>query len=180
LLGQLGRDELMGRRLLRDDGLELAEVEGADVELAGVEQGEDLVRDLLGMRIADLPYASEIDPVDDQLAVVAAQDVVTLAADAQDFYRLAVLLQALDVLPRQAGYAGVETAAQPALGGHDDEEMDLIAAGADEQWREPFPAGDPSIEVGEDAVHAIGIGPRRGRCLLRAAQLGRRHHLHGP
>ena len=178
-LGQAGGDELEGGRLLGDDRLELGEIDRTDVELAGVEHGEDLARDILGMGEGQLLDAFEVDAIDDLLAEVAPQVIVALATNAHDLDGLAVPGQALDVGSREARDAGVEAAAQAALGGHDNEQMHLILAGADQQWGGALPAGDTCIDVGQHARHALGIGTRGGGSLLRAAQLGGGHHLHG-
>src|SRR5690606_36064460 len=93
--------------------------------------------------------------------------------------RLPFLLQALDVLPGQSGDVGVEATAKAALGRHNNEQMGLVATRADEERGKAFAAGNPPVEVGQNAVHALSIGACCGRCILRPAQLSRGDHLHG-
>ena len=93
-LRHAGRDELQRGRLLRDDRLELGEVDRGDIELAGLEHGQHLAGDVLGVREGQLLDALEVDAVDDLLAEIAPQVVVALAADGHDLDRLAVLQQA--------------------------------------------------------------------------------------
>src|SRR5690554_5380685 len=99
---------------------------------------------------ADLAHASKVDPVDDQVAVLPAQDVVAFAANAEDLDRLALLLQALDVLPRKAGDIRVEATAEAALGRHHHQQMSLVAARADEERGKPLSSRDAPIEVGQN------------------------------
>ena len=65
----------------------------------------------------------------------AAQLIVALLADAKDFDRLALRGERIGPLARQAHDGGVESAAQPALAGADEEKMRLVATAADEQPR---------------------------------------------
>src|SRR6478672_8237043 len=51
---QIGGDQLQGGRLLRDHRLELGEIERRHVELAGIEQGQHLLRDRAGDGEGDL------------------------------------------------------------------------------------------------------------------------------
>ena len=137
-----------------------------------------LLGDVLGIGEAQLLHSLEIDAVDDLAAEVAAQRVGALAADHQDLDRLAVADQPLRIGAREPGDVGVEAAAQAALGRHHDEQVDLVLAGADQQRRGAVLVGHARVEVGQHAVHALGIGTGGGRGLLRAAQLGGGHHLH--
>src|SRR5690606_5524846 len=70
-----------------------------------------------------------------------------------------------------------EAAAQAALGGHDDEQVRLIPAGAHQQLRRVLGIGAPA-EIAEHGVHALRIRAGGGGCLLGAAQLGCGDHLH--
>ena len=101
-----------------------------------------LLGDVVGVGEAELLDALEVDAVDDLPAEVAAQAVGALAADADDLDRLAVAQQPLRVGARQPGDVGVEAAAQAALGRHDDQQMHLILAGADQQRRGAGLVGD--------------------------------------
>ena len=72
-------------------------------------------------------------------------------------------------LTRAAWGQGLATeAAQAALGGHDNEQMHLILAGADQQWGGALPAGDTYIDVGQHARHALGIAVLAASADLRA------------
>jgi len=75
-------------------------------------------------------YPTQFDHLDDLLAVLAAELVVALAADAEDFHLLALVHQGDGLLSRQPDDRGVERAAQAALGGADHQQMDIVAAGA--------------------------------------------------
>ena len=105
--------------------------------------------------------------------------VEALLADAEDLHLLAVGEQAVDVLAGQPDDGRVERAAQPALGGADDQQMNLVLAGADHQRRTAFAALERRGEIGEHRLHAGGVRPRRLGRHLRAPELRRGHHLHG-
>ena len=136
-----------------------------------------MLGDLAGDGEGDLLVPAQVDPVDDAAAEIAAQVVGALAADGEDLDGLALAAQADGVGAGELGDVGVEAAAQAALGGHDDEQMHLVLAGADEQLRRGVAVGAPA-EVAEHRIHALGIGARGGGRLLGAAQLGRGDHLH--
>ena len=165
-------DDLGHRRL------EAVEDHRGDVELARLEHLHDALRDLLGIAEAE-PRAAEIgDGLDDVAGEVAAQLVAALAADRQDLDRLALGQQRTDGAARLAHDRAVEAAAQAAVGGGDDQQMDLVGAGAGQQ-----PGPGAALEAGaqrrHDVVHGLGIGAGRHGLLLGAPQLGRGHHLHG-
>ncbi len=107
-----------------------------------VEQRDDLPGDRIGVDEADLLDLAQVDAVDDQRGVVAAQDVVALLADADDLDRLAVGQQLADVVAREAGDLRVEAAAQAALGRADDQQMHVVLAGAGHQRRRFAAAAD--------------------------------------
>ena len=104
--------------------------------------------------------------------------VVALAADAEDLDLLAVGDQRVGVLAGEPHDRGVERAAQAALGGADEQEMDAgrrrcrRAAAARRGCR------DRGGDVAEHLLHALGIGTRRLGRRLGTAQLRRRDHLH--
>ena len=82
-------------------------------------------------------------------------------------------------LAGQAHDRGVEGAGQAALAGADQQQMHLILAGAGQQRRRAGRTRRRGGDVGDHRVHLLGVGPRRFGGGLRAAQLGRRDHLHG-
>ena len=117
-------------------------------------RAEHLLGHLLGMLEGELPHAAELDRVDDQRSVIALELVEALLADAEDLHLLAVGEQAIDVLAREPHDGRVEGAAKPALAGADDEEMDLVLAGADHQRRPAVAALERDGEIGEHRLHA--------------------------
>ncbi len=112
------------------------------------------------------------------LAEVAPKVVGALAADRHDLDGLALGDQPLGVGPRQLCDIRIEAAAQTALGRHHDQEMRLILAGSDEQRRSARFVRRVRSQIGEHAVHAFGVGARRLRRVLRAAQFRCGDHLH--
>ena len=173
----LRRDELQRDRLLLDHRLELREVERRHVEPARLVKGEQLLRDVVGMREGDLADAAQIDAIDVMGAELAPHGFGALAAHHDHLHRLALGKQMLSVAARQLRDVGVEAAGQTALAGHDDQEMHLVAARPDEQRRSAL-VGDARAEARHHLIHAVGVGTRGGRHLLRAAQLRRGDHLH--
>ena len=143
------------------------------------EARDNLVGDHLRLREAHLLDAAQFDDLDDLLAVDAAQLIGALAADAEDLDLFALVHQRIRPLARQPHDRRIERAAQAALGGADHQQMNLVGAGAGEQARRRVAAGDAGGDVAEHAVHALGERARGFRRHLRAAQLGRRDHLHG-
>src|ERR1700704_5036739 len=179
LLRDDGGDDLLRGRDLRDHRPETREEQGADVEFAGLEQRDDLVRDRLGIREAERAHRAQLDGLDDLLLVDAFELVVALAADAQDLDLLALAGQRDDALAREPHDRRIERAAQAALGGAHHQEMDVGSAGAGEQAGRRIAAGDGGRDVAQHLVHALRIGTRDLGGRLRAAQLGSRDHLHG-
>ena len=167
------------RRHLADDRFELRIDDRGDIEAAGLEHLQHARADLRRIDKADALDAHEIDRVDDAVGVAALQLVAALAADAEDLHRLAVAQQRLDRLPRKAHDIGVEAAAQPAIRRRHDHQMILLAAGADQQFRRAGIVLLAARKARDHRTHLFRIGTRGFRCLLRPAQLGGRHHLHG-
>src|ERR1019366_6862508 len=104
---------------LRDHRAEAREEQRADVEFSGVEQGDDLLGDHLGLLEADLLDTAQLDGLDDLLAINPAQLVLALAADAEDLDVLALALQRIRLLAREPHNRRIERTAQAALGGTD-------------------------------------------------------------
>src|SRR4051794_501579 len=175
----LGRDDLLRRRDLGDDRLEARVEQRRDVELAVLEPLEDLPRHHVGVLEAELARAAQVDEVDDAVRELPPQDVVAFLADADDLDVLAVGQKPVGVVAGKARDRRVEGAAQPALGGADDEEMHAVLAGARQQpWR--LGTGDEARgKVAEHLAHMLRVRPRRLRGALRTTQFCRRDHLHG-
>ena len=132
----------------------------------------------MGVGEGDLLDALEIDALQDLPAVLAPQQVRALAPQAQQLDRLAFAREPRGIGAGEARDVGVEASAQPALGGHDDQKVRLVLAGAHQQRGCAGSVG-ALVEIGQHAVHTLRIGPRGGGGLLRAAQLGGGDHLHG-
>ena len=173
-----GGDQLAGGRHLGDHRLEAVVEQRGDVELAGVEAVQHVACDRRGLAVADPAHLAEVDVADEDAAEVAAQLLAALLADGQDLDGLALGEEAGGVGAREADDRRVEAAAEAALGGRDDQQVGVGAAGAAEQARRRGARGDAGGEVAEDGFHAAGIGPGGLGGLLGAAQLGGRHHLH--
>src|SRR5690606_2066267 len=73
---------------------------------------------------------------------------------------------------------GVEGPGQPTVAGDDDEQraVDFFAA-LEQDMRARIEA---VLQVAHDLAELEGVGARLEDALLGTAQLGRRHHLHGP
>ncbi len=146
--------------------------------LPSVEQRDDLFGDRLRVLEMHRPHAAQFDSFDDLFAELPPQLIVALATDAEELDLFAFSGQRQRALARQPHDGGVERTAQPALGRTYDQKMHLIAAAAGEQLRRRAQISHRSGDVAEHLAHMFRIGPRRFRHRLRAAQLGRRHHLH--
>src|SRR3546814_10147534 len=105
LLLRLGRregDELLRRDDLRDCRAEFGVDQRADVELAGLEHGDDALADGGRLVEGERRLGDILDGADDQRAVIAAKLVAALAADAEDLHRLAFAGQLADQAARLA------------------------------------------------------------------------------
>jgi hypothetical protein len=149
-----------------------------DVELAGFEHLHQTRGHLLRIGEAETRATEVRDGLDDQAAVVAAQLIAALAADAQDLDRLAFSQQRANGPPRFARDRAVEAAAQAAVAGSNDHEMSLVGAGAGQQARAEA-ALEARPERRQNLVHRLGVGTGRKGLLLGTPQLGRGDHLHG-
>src|SRR4051794_38549850 len=83
------RNDLLRGRDLGDHRLELGVEQRADVEFAVVEAGQNLLCDILGIDEAELANATQIEMLDDLLVEQAAELLITLAADTEEFHFLA-------------------------------------------------------------------------------------------
>src|SRR5690606_11979575 len=105
------------------------------VEFTNLEHLQYLVGDLLGLHEADLLDFAEIEGIDDIVRILAAQDVVALAAHGQDLDRLALADELGGMLAGEAGDRRVEPTGQATLASGDDQQMHLILARAAQQRR---------------------------------------------
>ncbi len=97
--------------------------------------------------------------LDDLLVEGAAELLVALAADAEEFDLLALGHQRLRAFARQTHDRGIEGAGQAALAGADQQQMNLILAGAGEQRRRAGRACRCSAgDVGDHRIHLLGVG----------------------
>src|SRR4051812_20690340 len=158
------RNELLHRHRLAHRRAEAIEDHGGDVEFAGLEQLGDARRYLARVGERQARPAELGDGVDDQRSEVAAELVTALAADAQDLDRLALGQQRADQTARLANDGAVEGAAQAAIRGGDDHELDPVRAGARQQPGTGAPEALP--QRGQDLVHRLGIGTGGHRLLL--------------
>ena len=133
----------------------------------------------MGIGEADALDGGEFDGIDDQRAILPPQLVAAFAADAQDQNLFAVLLQRFDLLFGEPDDIGVEAAAQTAIGGCHDQQMRFVLAGAAEQLGRAGIVFQAARQAGDHRTHLFAIGTRRIHRLMRAAQLGSRHHLLG-
>ena len=133
-------------------------------------QRDDLFGDHLGVLETQRARAAQIDHLDDLLAILPAQLIVALAADAEELDLLALAHQRVGALAGEPHDRGVERPAQAALGGADEQQMDIVAAAAAQQPRRGVEPADRGGDVAEHLVHLRRIGPRRLGRRLRAAQ----------
>jgi hypothetical protein len=117
--------------------------------------------------------------LDDLLGELATQDVVALLADADDLDRLALGHEPVGMVAGQTRDGGVERAAQTALGGAHDQQVNPVGPGAGQKTRRLRAHGDAGREIAEHHGHALRIGTGGLRRGLRPAQLRGGHHLHG-
>src|SRR5262249_55626651 len=101
-LGDDRRNELLRRRDLGDHRPEAREEQGADIELSGVEQRDDLLPDVPGVLELDLPDRSQINRFDDAARKLALELVEPFAANAEDLHVLAVSQQGVGAITGEA------------------------------------------------------------------------------
>ena len=104
--------------------------------------------DVVGIDEAELTHRTQFEMTDDLLVEVTAQLLVALAADAEELDRLALVHQRQCALARETDDRGIESAGQAALAGADQQQVNLILAGADEQRR----AGACRRSAGDEAI----------------------------
>ena len=177
---QLGRDQLQRRRLLRDDRLELARSRASRRRTRRPRnRASSFCGDVVGVREGELADAAQVDAIDDSGCRTRG---AWLSAP------LRPTMSILTVLP-----CGEQRAARPGAASLAMLELKPPARPRSPvmtisrcTWSRPVPTssgdaplvGDARAEAGHHLVHALGVGARGGRRLLRAAQLRRGDHLH--
>src|ERR1700730_430988 len=140
-IGRLGlhhqRNDLLRGRDLRDHGLEARIEQRADVELAGLEAGDNFVGDVFGIDKPELANRAQLDILDDLLLEGAAALLEALAPDAEELDLFALADQRQRALAGQPHDRGIEGAGQAALAGTDQQQMHLIPAGTGQQHLPP-------------------------------------------
>ena len=96
-------------------------------------QRNDLAADRGGIAEAERADGAQVDHFDDLASELPAQDVMAFLADAKDLDRLALPDERQRRLTREARDRGIESAAKTAFGGTDDQEMDAVAAAAEQR-----------------------------------------------
>ncbi len=91
----------MRGRDLRDHGLEARIEKRADVELAGLEPGDDFLGDVFGVDEAKLTHRAQLDGFHDLLLKIAAQLLIAFAADTEELDLFALVDQRKRALTRQ-------------------------------------------------------------------------------
>ena len=99
-----------------------------------------------------------------------AQGVIALLADAEDLDRLALAGEGVRVVAREAHDCGIEGAAQSALAGADDQQVNQVRAAADQKAR-ALAIGRGAGQIGQHRFNLFGIRAGRFDRGLRAAQL---------
>src|SRR5665213_1058008 len=122
-IGGLGfdhqRNDLLRSGDLRDHRFEARIEQRADVELAGLEAGDHLFGDVLGIDETELANRAQLDGFHDLLFEGAAQLLKALAADAEEFHLFALVHQRQRALAGEPHDRGVEGARQAAFAGAD-------------------------------------------------------------
>src|SRR6185437_5767871 len=108
-------DELLAGHDLADRRAEAVVDDGDAVELAGGIAGDEAASDLLRRREAELRPTDIDHALDDELRIVAAQRIASLAADGEELHRLAGALKLADHPPCIAQDRGVEAAGETAV-----------------------------------------------------------------
>src|SRR5690242_1855777 len=100
-------------------------------------QSNDLLADRGGFAKAKGAHRAQVDHFDDLAPELPAQDVMALLADAKDLNRLALPHERYRRLAGKPRDRGVKSAAETALGGTDDQEMDAVAAASEQRRNLP-------------------------------------------
>ena len=119
------------------------ENDGAPIEFSCLEHRRDPVCGIPGGGVGE-SLVKPLHGIDDQIAVVASQEVTSLAPKAQELRLPAIFLEYCNALAHRTRDGGVETAAQSAIGGDDNDEVHLAAAGSRKQAGGVFTAREGS------------------------------------
>src|SRR4029079_16989053 len=109
--------------------------ERCDVERSGFEHLEHFLRDAFGMAEVQLLDALKIFALDEVPAEVTPQVVGAVAAARHDLDGFARRDQPLRIDARELSDIRIEAAAQTTLCRHDDQQMHLVLASANEKRR---------------------------------------------
>ena len=130
------RNQLLGRRHLRQHVLELGVYQRGDIEFARIiSLGQYLADRDGGVGIVVAFDVAEIDVRREQRGVFACQLFAALLADGQQLHCLTFSLKCLDLLAGELHDIGIETTRKAAFCRHHDDEMHVILAGTAEQLR---------------------------------------------
>src|SRR6266550_3247838 len=94
------RNDLLRGRDLRDDGFEARIEQRANIKLAGLEAGDHLLGDVLRVHEAKLAHRAQVEMFDDLPFELAAELLIALAADTEEFHLLALVHQGKRTLAR--------------------------------------------------------------------------------
>ena len=198
------RQQLFDDQALRDDRLELVVDDVGGVDFFVDVAGDDALRQLDDAAVLELEQHAGMvaGDFDGRLSaflaagcacssvcsvivgggIAAAHQVAALAADGFDVDFL-VGVAGIDELEGGLEDVGVECAGKALVAADDDEQHALFGAGDEERVAQVAGLGIVDIDAARERLeHAgdhFGVRPRGQRPLLRAAQLGRRDHLHG-
>src|SRR5262249_28741379 len=179
LLGYHRRNDLLGGRYLRNDRFEAREKQRADVECALVVERDHPLRYVLRVHEGDLANGPQLNRLDDLFFERPFDLVVTFAANAEKLHLFALCDQRRRALARKPHDRRVERAAQAALAGADEQEMDLVLAGSGQQLGRGGDVGNRFSDLAENPSHALRIRPRRFGRALRTPEFRCGDHLHG-
>src|SRR5690606_25190877 len=131
----LRRNDLQGLRHLADHRVELGVEQGRNVEFTCGEKRLHLLRDLAGLRKADILDFAIADGLDDLVRKLALEDVMTLATNGQRLDRLAFAERLEGMIARETCDRRVDAASEATLAGGHDEKTHLVLAIAAQQHR---------------------------------------------
>src|SRR5580692_4478429 len=148
------RNDLLRGGKLRDHRSEARIEQRADIEFPGLEAGDDLVGDVLGVAEAELADRAQVEMLDDLLLEAAAQLLKSLAADAEELDLLALAHQRQRPLAGQPHDRRIECTAQATFAGADQQQVHLVIAGSGEQRRRPGRARGGSGDIRNHRIHS--------------------------
>src|SRR5262249_37485452 len=173
-----GRNDLLRRRDLRNNGPESRKEQSADIECTLFVEPHDFFANVFGVLKRKRANRAQLDVFDDLFLVETAKLLVALAAHAEELDLFAFGHQRIRPLTCEPYDRRVEGAAQATLGGAYQQQMHAVAAGSDQQPRRRAEVVGRGGDIAEPLRHPLGIGTRSLGRRLRAPQLRRRDHLH--